>query len=83
MAFSPLYRSTFMNRHLIAFITFVALIPLVYFIPEWVSRFLIADRLGNVIISVAIIVPLISYLVLPLTQAWLAPRYKTTPEPKT
>lgn len=55
------------SKHLIALITFIALIPLVYFIPPLVSQTISAPPLMLVVISVAIIVPVISYLILPFT----------------
>lgn len=62
-----------MNRHLIALITFLALIPLVYFIPSGLENFLtplliawnLPVRLSITILAVATIVPIISYLVIP------------------
>lgn len=54
------------NQHLLALVTFAALVPLVYFIPEWLATFLPNNKLLNVIIAVAIIVPIISYIVMPL-----------------
>lgn len=53
------------NKHIIALITFVALIPLVFYIPLWVETYFAATRLTNVILSLTIIVPIVSYLVLP------------------
>lgn len=63
-----------MNRHLIALVTFFALIPLVYFIPSGLEHYLIPwliewnlpVRLTITILAVAVIVPIISYLVIPL-----------------
>ena len=53
------------SRHIMALLTFLALLPLVYFIPPWVAEY-ISDQHGWVtLISVAIIVPIISYLILP------------------
>lgn len=54
------------NQHLVAFVTFLALVPLVYFIPDWVSVFLPENKFINVIVAVGIIVPIISYVILPL-----------------
>lgn len=62
-----------MNRHLIALITFLTLIPLVYFIPPALDIYLkplllklnLPLQLSITIIAVAIIVPIISYIVIP------------------
>jgi len=55
------------SQHLMALITFLALVPLVYYIPELVARFLPASKLLNVIVAVGIIVPIISYCVMPIS----------------
>jgi antibiotic biosynthesis monooxygenase (ABM) superfamily enzyme len=65
-----------MNRHLIALITFLTLIPLVYYIPPALDVYLmpllteygLPVRLSITIIAVAIIVPIISYLVIPTSM---------------
>lgn len=65
-----------MNRHLIALITFLTLIPLVYFIPPALEVYLmpllielgLPLRLSITIIAVAMIVPIISYLVIPASM---------------
>ncbi|WP_210418628.1 hypothetical protein [Aliikangiella coralliicola] len=54
------------NKHLIAFLTFVALLPLVYFIPPWVGTYISNDHFWITLISVALIVPIISYVVMPM-----------------
>ncbi|NRB40000.1 MAG: hypothetical protein HRU20_16285 [Pseudomonadales bacterium] len=54
------------NRHIMAFITFLALVPLVYFIPDLIAPFLPANKLLNVVVTIAIIVPIISYLIMPI-----------------
>ena len=48
------------QQHVMAFITFIVLVPLVYFIPDWVAPFLPDSKLINVIVAVGIIVPIIS-----------------------
>ena len=53
------------NRHLIAAVTFLALVPMVYFIPDLLATYLPGSKLHNVILSVGIIVPIISYLIIP------------------
>jgi len=55
------------NRHLIALINYLALVPLVYFIPTWLQPYLPENKFLEVCIVVAIIVPIISYFVMPLT----------------
>lgn len=59
------------NKHLLAFINYIALVPLVYFIPTWVSPYLPDNKLLQVSIVVAIIVPIISYVVMPITMKTL------------
>lgn len=59
------------HKHIMAFITFLALIPLVYFIPDWIAPFLPNSKLINVVAAVALIVPVISYVVMPVSQKWL------------
>ena len=54
------------NRHVMVFMTFIALLPLVYFIPPWVATHAVSDHAAVTVISVAIIVPLLSYVILPL-----------------
>lgn len=54
------------NRHLIAFITFMVLIPLVYFVPEIIATYITDNKLANVILSVAVIVTALSYLIMPV-----------------
>jgi antibiotic biosynthesis monooxygenase (ABM) superfamily enzyme len=59
------------SKHIIALITFMALLPLVYFIPDFVGQFLPAIKWLNVIIVVGIIVPIISYGVMPIAYFFL------------
>ncbi len=56
------------NEHVMALITFLALVPLVYFIPDFVEPFLPAIKWLNVVVVVGIIVPIISYGVMPLAR---------------
>ena len=56
------------NQHLIALINYLALVPLVYFIPAWLQPYLPENELLQVCIIVAIIVPIISYIVMPITM---------------
>ena len=53
------------SRHIMAGLTFIALLPLVYFIPPWVAQEISTQHAWVTLISVAIIVPVISYIVLP------------------
>jgi uncharacterized membrane protein (DUF485 family) len=55
------------NKHLLALINYIALVPLVYFIPQWLGPYLPASQLIQVCIIVAIIVPIISYIVMPIS----------------
>jgi len=55
------------NKHLLALINYIALVPLVYFIPQWLAPYLPNNQLIQVCIIVAIIVPIISYIVMPIT----------------
>mgnify|MGYP005986178323 CR=1 FL=1 len=59
------------NKHLLAFINYIALVPLVYFIPTWINPYLPDNKLLQVSIIVAIIVPIISYVVMPITMKTL------------
>jgi len=53
------------NQHLVAFFTFVALLPLVYYLPPWISEYVSSDPLVVTVVAVAVIVPIISYIALP------------------
>lgn len=55
------------NKHILALITYLALVPLVYWIPSWLAPYLPEGEFIQVCIVVAIIVPIISYIVMPLT----------------
>lgn len=54
------------NRHVIAIFTFVTLLPLVYYIPPWLMRNITDDHFFVTVLAVAIIVPIISYVALPI-----------------
>ncbi|MEZ9232251.1 hypothetical protein AB4259_14335 [Vibrio amylolyticus] len=54
------------NKHWVALYTFIILLPLVYWIPPWVSLFFPEEPLAITVLSVAVIVPIVSYLGLPL-----------------
>ncbi|NRA21171.1 MAG: hypothetical protein HRU05_11895 [Oceanospirillaceae bacterium] len=63
------------SKHVMAVLTFLALLPLVYFIPPWVMAH-ISDRHAWVtLISVACIVPIITYVLLP-GMLWLRAKLK-------
>jgi len=64
------------SRHLIALITFLALLPLVYFIPDFVGQFLPKVKWLNVLVVVGIIVPIISYIVMPIAHFLLLRSHK-------
>ncbi len=53
------------SKHVMAGLTFVALLPLVYVIPPWVAANISDDHGWVTLISVASIVPMISYVLLP------------------
>jgi hypothetical protein len=57
------------NQHLMALITFILLVPLVYFIPEFINLYIPDNKLAQVIAAVGIIVIIISYIAMPLTLA--------------
>lgn len=60
------------NPHLMALFTYLALVPLVYFIPGWISPYLPDNKLINVLVIVGIIVPIISYIVMPRVARWIS-----------
>ena len=60
------------NKHVMALITFLALLPLVYFIPDVVGQFLPNNKLLNVSVALGIIVPIISYVVMPTARLFLS-----------
>lgn len=59
------------NKHLNAIINYLALVPLVYFIPAWVNPHLPDNRFLQVAVDVAIIVPIIAYVVMPLANRFV------------
>lgn len=59
------------NKHLIAIINYLALVPLVYFIPAWLQPLMPDNEFLEVCIVVAVIVPIISYIVMPVTMSVL------------
>ena len=53
------------SRHLVAFFTFIALLPLVYYVPPWLEDNVTTNPLAVTVIAVAVIVPIITYVALP------------------
>lgn len=60
------------NKHILALITFLALVPLVYYIPDFVGQFLPAIKWLNVVVVVGIIVPIMSYVVMPVAHFFIS-----------
>ena len=60
------------SKHTMALFTFLALLPLVYFIPDFVEPFLPNIKWLKVLVVVGIIVPIISYVVLPFVSFYLS-----------
>lgn len=54
------------SRHVVAGYTFVVLLPLVYFIPPWLMRYVTDDPLIVTVLALAIIVPIVTYVALPI-----------------
>ncbi|MBL4762381.1 MAG: hypothetical protein JKY93_06750 [Gammaproteobacteria bacterium] len=54
------------SRHLAALFTFFSLLPLVYYIPPWLTSHVSDDPRIVTLLAVAIIVPIVSYIALPL-----------------
>ncbi|WP_394175207.1 hypothetical protein [Thalassotalea litorea] len=50
------------NRHMIALLTFIGLLPLVYYIPPFIADNITGNHLLVTVLAVAIIVPIISYV---------------------
>ena len=61
------------NRHIITLSTYLGLLPLVYFIPPVIENF-VGGRLTVTAISLALIVPVMSYFVLPTVGRLLSKR---------
>lgn len=59
------------NKHLIALINYITLVPLVYFIPQWLNPYLPDEKLTQVSVDVAVIVVIIAYIVTPLMMKFL------------
>ena len=58
-------QTTAPSRYHIAIVTYVALVPMVYFIPDLLAQIMPNNKLLNVMAAVAVIVPLVSFLVIP------------------
>lgn len=56
------------NEHVMALITYLALVPLVYFIPDYIGQFLPAIKWVNVVVVVGVMVLIISYGVMPIAR---------------
>jgi hypothetical protein len=54
------------NQHLVATFTFAVLLPLVYYIPPWLASNVTDNHFFVTVLSLVIIVPVISYVALPL-----------------
>ena len=54
------------NKHVVAAFTFATLLPLVYYIPPWLARNVTDNHFFVTVLSLAIIVPVVSYAALPL-----------------
>lgn len=57
-----------LSPYIVSLITYLALLPLVYFIPDYVGYFLPKIKWLNVLVVVSIIVPIISFLIIPLAK---------------
>lgn len=53
------------SKHVIALATYLSLLPMVYFLPNWLAPYLPEHKLLKLMVLLAIIVPITSYLVLP------------------
>ncbi len=54
------------NQHSIAAFTFITLLPLVYYIPPWLTRNVSDNHFLVTVLALLIIVPVVSYIALPL-----------------
>ena len=60
------------SKHITALITFFALLPLVYFLPDFIEQFLPAIKWLNVVAVVGVILPIISYVMIPIAHYFLS-----------
>lgn len=58
------------NKHHLAIATYLCLLPLVYFVPPIVEKY-IENRLGVIAISLSLIVPFMSYVLMPIVRSVL------------
>jgi antibiotic biosynthesis monooxygenase (ABM) superfamily enzyme len=72
-------QATAHSKHTVALLTYIGLLPLVYYIPptisSWLTGSVLDHKLAITLISVTAIVPIISYLYLPLALKLLSKRY--------
>lgn len=54
------------NQHVKAALTFATLLPLVYYIPPWLAGNVTDNHFYVTVLSLAIIVPVVSYVAMPL-----------------
>jgi uncharacterized sodium:solute symporter family permease YidK len=54
------------NQHVKAGFTFATLLPLVYYIPPWLADNVTDNHFYVTVLSLAIIVPVVSYVAMPL-----------------
>jgi antibiotic biosynthesis monooxygenase (ABM) superfamily enzyme len=59
------------DKHLATLVTFASLVPLVYYVPLFIQPYLPDNRLINVVVALIIIVPLVSYISVPVLMAAL------------
>jgi hypothetical protein len=53
------------GHHAKVFFTFVVLVPLVYYVPPWVLHNVTSHHFLSTVLALAIIVPIVSYVVMP------------------
>jgi antibiotic biosynthesis monooxygenase (ABM) superfamily enzyme len=53
------------NKHLLAIATYLSLLPLVFFLPKLLNPYLPENELARLMLLLAIIVPIVSYIILP------------------
>ncbi len=72
-------QATVHSKHTVALLTYIGLLPLVYYIPpvigSWLTGSVLDHKLVTALISVTAIVPIISYLYLPLALIVLSKRH--------
>jgi len=58
--------TTMPSRHAISAFTFIILLPLVYYIPPWLMQNVSENHLLVTVLALIIIVPVMSYVALPI-----------------